>query len=447
MFDVRSSMFDVSRPSPPLVPFLLSAFRFSFSHLRPLVPAAFLAIAFLPTTLFGQEGVQNLQALDAARDQRRTQMASEQYTFKRGDFRLLATPSLSLDWNDNIRTAGTDEESDFIARPMLQLAATYPLTQVNLLMLSLGVGYDHYFDHDDLSGLRIQSGSALSFDIFVKDFTINLHDQISYTRDSSQESAVANTADYGNFQNTAGVSVSWLLRKATLTLGYDHVNVVSIESTFNSQDRATEIFSGRASFAVHPQVQAGVEGSASFTAYDQPTLNDNANFSAGLFAVWQPGSALRFSPRAGYTFSEFEASSTSIRTEDLSSYYFDLTISHLITEVFNYGLSVGHDSRLGVSSDVIETTYVRPSLTWHAFKRASLQFGGFYEQSEQGVGNLTGGLEEDYDYYGFTAGTSWRLADNLSLSFNYRLTVRSSDEASRDYTQNQIGLTLTYYPR
>jgi hypothetical protein len=413
----------------------------------PLVPLTLLSIALLPTPLPGQEGVQNLQALDAARDQRRTQMESEHYTLKKGDFRLLATPSLSLDWNDNIRSANTAEESDFILRPMLQLAATYPLTQVNLLMLNLGVGYDYYFDNDELSGLRIQSGSALSFDIFVRDVTINLHDQISYTRDSSQESAIANTADYGNFQNTAGVSVSWLLRTATLTLGYDHMKVVSIESTFSSQDRATEIFSGRASFAVHPELQAGVEGSASFTAYDQPTLNDNINYSTGLFAVWQPGSALRFSPRAGYTFSEFEASSTSIRTEDLSSYYFDLTASHRITEAFSYGISVGHDSRLGIASDVIETTYLRPNLTWHAFKRASLQFGGFYEHGRQGVGNLTGGLEEDYDWSGFTAGTSCQLTDRLSLSVNYRLTVRSSEQSSRDYTQNQIGLTLTYYPQ
>jgi hypothetical protein len=413
-----------------------------------LLPFALLAAVLLLTAAGrSQEALQNMRALDTAREQRREQMASENYTFKRGDFRLLATPSLGLDWNDNIRSSDLNQEADFILRPMLQLGATYPLTQVNLLTLSLGVGYDHYFDHDELSGLRIQSGSALSFDIFVKDFTINLHDQISYTRDSSQESAVANTADYGNFQNTAGISVSWLLRKATLTLGYDHVNVVSIESTFNSQDRATEMFSGRASFAVHPEVQAGFEGSASFTAYDQPTLNDNANYSAGLFAVWQPGPALRVSPRGGYTFTEFETSSTSIRTEDLSSYYYDLTVSHLITEVFNYSLSVGHEVRAGIASDVIESTYVRPGLTWHAFQRASLRFGGFYEQSQQGVGNVSGGLEEDYDYYGFTAGTSWQLLEKLSLSLNYRLTVRSSDQSARDYTQNVVGLTLTYYPR
>jgi hypothetical protein len=413
-----------------------------------LLPLALLAaVLLLPAAARSQEALQNMRALDTARAQRREQMASENYTFKRGDFRLLATPSLGLDWNDNIRSSDLNQEADFILRPMLQLGATYPLTQVNLLTLTLGVGYDHYFSNDELSGLRVQSGSALSFDIFVKDFTINLHDRLSYTRDSSQEAAVANTADFGNFQNTAGLSVSWLLRKATLTAGYDHVNVVSIESTFNSQDRATEMFSSRASFEVHPQVQAGLEGTASFTTYDQATLNDNANYSAGLFATWQPGVALRVSPRAGYTFTQFEQSSTSIRTEDLSSYYYDLTVAHDITDAFSYGLSVGHDVRLGIASDVIETTYFRPNVTWRAFERTALRFGFFYEQGEQGVGNQSGGLMEKYDWYGANVGASWNLTKNITVGANYRLTIRSSDQAAREYTQNLIGLMLTYYPR
>lgn len=400
-----------------------------------------------PAAGFGQEALENLRALDAVKEQRRDQIASDNYTFKRGDFRLLATPSLGLDWNDNIRSSKNDQESDFILRPLLQFDLSYPLTQVNLLTVNLGVGYDKYFANDELSAGRIQSGSALSFDIFVKDFAFNLHDRVSYSRDSSQEAAVANTSDFGNFENTAGISVSWLLRKATLTAGYDHLNVVSIEPTFSSQDRATEMFTSRASFEVHPRVQAGLEGTASFTAYDQPTLNDNINYSAGLFANWQPGSALTISPRGGYTFTQFDESSTAIRTEDLSSFYCDLTMTHDATEAFSYALSVGHDVRAGIQSDVIEETYVRPKITWRAFKHAAINFGFSYEHGDQGVGNLTGGLAETYDWYGATIGTSWNFTKRAALSVNYRLTLRSSDVADRGYTQNMIGLTLTYYPK
>lgn len=403
--------------------------------------------ALLPLAGWSQEALQNLKDLDSAREQRRTQMQSDNYTFKKGDFRLLATPSLGLDWNDNVGNSDFNQDSDLILRPNLQLGFTYPMTQVNLLTLSLGVGYDKYFDHTELDAWRVQSGSALSFDIFIKDFTINLHDRVSYSRDSSQEAAVVNTADFGNFENTIGVSTTWALRKATLTASYDHLNVVSIKSTFNSQNRATEMFAGRASFVVHPQLQAGVEGTVSLSSYQKATLNDNANYSGGLFATWQPGAALRISPRAGYTFTEFKGTSSSIQTENLSSYYYDLAVAHDITDVFSYGFSVGHDVRAGIQSDVTEETYVRPTLTWKAFKRASINFGLSYEHGNQGVGNQTGGLQEKYDWFSGSVGTSWQLIDRLSMGINYRLTIRKSEQAGRDSTQNMIGLIFTYQPR
>lgn len=395
----------------------------------------------------GQEALQNLQALGDLRDQRRAQVASEDHTFKSGDFRLLATPSLGLDWNDNIRTSEFNPESDVIIRPALRLDASYPLTDVNLLTLNLGVGYDHYVDADDLSGWRVQSGSALSFDLFVRDFNINLHDRFSYSRDSSQEAAVANTADYGSFENTAGLSVAWALPKATLTLGYDHQNVISIESTFDSEDRATEIFSAQAAFVVHPELQAGVEGTASLTAYKQPTLNDNQAYTAGLFAAWKPGKAFRISPRGGFSLFQFENTSTSIRTEDLNSYYFDLSAVHDITAAFSYRLVLGHQIRLGVQSDVIEESYIRPSLTWRAFKRTALQFGLSYEHGDGGVGNQAGGLPETYDWVTATVGANWQVVEKVSLGVNYRLTLRMSDIAGREYNQNVIGLAVTYYPK
>ena len=117
---------------------------------------------------------------DAAAEARRLQLESMPYTVKAGDFRLLLTPSLGLEWNDNVNTSHTDPEDDFILKPFLQLNASYPVTHYNLLTLSVGAGYDKYFNHDQWSDWRIESGSALSFDIYVKDFWINLHDQFQY---------------------------------------------------------------------------------------------------------------------------------------------------------------------------------------------------------------------------------------------------------------------------
>src|SRR5262245_40388404 len=239
------------------------------------------------TQVNGQDALQDLIALDTARDFRREQVASPNYTFKSGDFRMLVTPSLSLDWNDNINLSSTDKESDFILKPFVNFDMTYPITQANLLMLNLGVGYDYYLVHHDESAWRVQSGSALSFDVFIKDFVVNFHDRISYFRDPSQNPAVANTADFGNLENTVGVLTSWNLNKGGVSLGYDHQNVIASESQFDSQNHASEIFLSRGSYLVHPQVQCGLEGTVSFTRYDQPILNDNTAYSAGPFVSWQ----------------------------------------------------------------------------------------------------------------------------------------------------------------
>lgn len=403
--------------------------------------------ALMCASCLGQEALRNSLMSQMPAQRQAISQESQPYTFKSGDFRLLAIPSLGLDYNDNIRASHSDKKDDFILRPALQLTASQPVSLHNLLSINIGLGYDHYFNNNELSAWRLQTGSAISFDMYVKDFAFNFHDRMSYSRDSSQEAAVANTSDFGNFVNTAGFSVSYSLRKATISAGYDHQNVISSKSTFNSQDKSSEMFFGRVSFEIRPEVHAGVEATTSFTTYDQSTLNDNNVSSVGLFAIWQPGPALRISPRGGYTLSQFDASSTSLRTEDLGSYYLDLTVAHDITRAFSYGFSAGHDVRLGIQSDAIEETYVRPSVTWRAFKHASIQFGFSYEHGKQGAGTVGGGLVESYDWFSGTIGTSWQILKKMTVGINYRLALRSSDQSDRGYTQNMIGLMLTYQPR
>src|SRR5208282_960621 len=110
--------------------------RMVFERKRPtlaLLPASMLMAAGLASA---QDALRNSMAGDAAAEAQRQQVSSQNYTYKAGDFRLLVAPSMEMDWNDNVNLAKTDAESDFILQPNLQLAASYPLTQRNLLSLS-----------------------------------------------------------------------------------------------------------------------------------------------------------------------------------------------------------------------------------------------------------------------------------------------------------------------
>ena len=404
-----------------------------------------------------QEGLRNFVAGDQAADMRRLRPESLPYTFKAGEVRVLTTPSLGFDWNDNINLQQDNAQSDFIVRPLLGINLTYPVTQHNLLQLNGGVGYKQYLQHNELSGVYLQSGSELSFDIFVQDVRINLHDRFAYTQDSASEAAVAGTGQYSDIHNTPGLLVSWDLHDVTLSLGYDHENTFSPGNQFQSQAKSSDLFLVRSGLRIHPQLTAGVEATASFTRYDEMILNDNSSYSAGAYADWQLGPAFHVLPRGGYTFYNFQdtsqssagiSTSGSISTADLGSWYAGLTVTHQLTEVVSYSLSAGHEVRLGVQSDAIEDWYVRPSVDWKIIKNLGLQTFLTYEHGNSGMGNIQGNLTEIYDQFAGGLSLNHPITDRLSLALNYRLTLRSSTStANREYTQNLVSLVLTYAPR
>jgi hypothetical protein len=69
-----------------------------------------------------QDSLRNSLAGDAAAEAQRQQIGSQLYTYKAGDFRLLAVPSLEMDYNGNINLLKTGAQQDFILTPLLQLS-------------------------------------------------------------------------------------------------------------------------------------------------------------------------------------------------------------------------------------------------------------------------------------------------------------------------------------
>lgn len=400
-------------------------------------------VTLISTAAVAQESSSVSLTGPEAIEARRVHPESLPYTLKSGDFRLLITSSLGLDYNDNIGISHGSPLNDFIVKPFLTLNGSYPVTANNLLTCSVGVGYDVYVEHRDYSGLRLQSGSQLSYDIYVKDFWINLHEQAKYTQNAAGEAAVANTGPYGIFDNLLGFSTTWDLRDLVFTLGYDHENYVCSSANFDYTDHTSELISSRAGFRFNPRLTAGLEGTVSFTAYDQPVLNDNIGYTGGLYADWQPGSAFHLQVRGGYIYYSFQQTSHYILAMDQDAWYAGITVSHQVTEAVNYTLSAGHELRLGIQADSIEDTYVRAGITWKVIKDLSLQGSFSYEQGTQGASG-TGGLLENYSWFGGGFGVSRAITKKLTGSLNYRLTVRSSDVSARGYTQDVVGLLLTY---
>jgi hypothetical protein len=177
-----------------------------------------------------------------------------------------------------------------------------------------------------------------------------------------------------------------------------------------------------------------------------------------VYGDWTPSHGLRVQPRVGYTIYQFQHTSQSdqiyyfggtptagsIQTSDLNAWYADLTVAHQVTKAVSYGFSAGHEVRLGIESDVVEDYYVRPNINWAVFKDVGLTTYLAYERGNQGVGNVTGNLVENYTYYGGGLNVSYQLMKRLVLGLTYRLTFRSSNLPAGEYAQNMVGLRLSY---
>lgn len=380
----------------------------------------------------------------AALEQQGREVENLPYTVKWGDFKLLAAPSLGLQWNDNINLSHDHALDDYIISPALQLNASYPFTHRNLLQFNVEVGYDKYLQHDQYSGVRLLSGSQIALDVYIKDFWINVHNRFEYTQDSAGHPDVAGSGLYGGLNNTAGVSGTWDLEDVILSLGYDHNNFVPASSQFDYTTSSSEIVSARAGFRFNSHLTTGLEGSVSFTDYEQPVLNNNTGYDAGLYADWKPGPYFEAKLRGGYTLYDFSQTSLVVPAVNESAWYVDLDVTHHLTDAFSYTLSAGHDLRLGIESDTVEAWYVRPHVDWAFIKDWSLAASFSYENGKLGSSTLPGVPAEHYEWNEFDFGLKHNLTGKLSLALDYRLIVRSSDFVSREYNQNLVGLWLTY---
>lgn len=141
----------------------------------------------------------------------------------------------------------------------------------------------------------------------------------------------------------------------------------------------------------------------------------------------------------------FDSSQTSalIKGQNMNSWYADLTVADQATEFVSYALTAGHEVLPGIESDAIEDYYVRPGVTWNIIEGVALQTSPFYEHGSEGGGPEASLLESQFDWYGGAVSLSYSPMKRMSISLNYRLTLRTSDAVTDEYPQNMVGLPFT----
>ena len=211
-----------------------------------------------------------------------------------GFYNLLLGPTawrflagLSADYNDNVRLQQQNHEGDFIFRPNFKTQMQWPVTEKNSLDFSLGIGYLDYLQHRDLNQLYINPGSGISFDIYIGDFAINLHDRVSVTQNTYENPAANGNGIKARLENTTGTSVAWDLNKAVVTAGYDHANYMPLGSSQpQPADAASENLYINGGLRLRPEILMGVEAGGGLISYGQSSsaVSPNAmQWNAGGF--------------------------------------------------------------------------------------------------------------------------------------------------------------------
>lgn len=391
---------------------------------------------------------QDSLAGEAAAQALKRSIEAEQYNLRWGPLQLKTGASVGVSYTDNVFYS-YDRKDDLLVNPQITLAALWPITDLNNLRLSLGLAYEWYLENRELNGDAplVNPGTELVFNLFVGDFRIRLHDRFSYQESlffnslSGEGVRFYNFNDVGTFSrlnNHAGFEVDWDLNKVVLSVGYNHENFISMTSSFEYLDRASEWLTASAGFALGDKAQAGLEAQAGLHNYEtETTLNDNWRARGGPFVEANPQEKISLRAGAGFDTARYE--DTALNNSDYESYYAYARIRQE-TRLFSHMLTAGREHVLGDNANNLRTTYVRYSISSPVVTHVDLGADLSVNFAEE----FGGTFEEDFTYYGagFRIGYQFHKFWRADLGYEFRL--KESNLALRDFHRNRVTLAAAY---
>ena len=195
-----------------------------------------------------------------------------------------------VEYNDNLTRSNDDKTSDIIASGFLNISANYQITRNNALSVTTTLGFDHYFEHPELSPyggefvLNVLPGSTIAFDVKVGPVNIVLYDRMSVRPATQSDFALDPTEIFGVFQNDAGLAASWAVNSdTTLALNFMRSDAIAMEDSASIYDRVMHSLHGSLAWSPEHTWTLGLEGGMSWVHYPEGYNNDGTLLNAGVF--------------------------------------------------------------------------------------------------------------------------------------------------------------------
>ena len=409
-----------------------------------------------------------LSPLRPGQDLNEAQVAEEadRYNFAIGPVQFGLALGVGIEYNDNITLADSNRISDFIFRPSLDVQASWRISELNTLRLSVGASYAKYFDHSqyDSDGLLLSPNSELAFTFYVGAIKFSLRDRLSYQEDAYNIPTISNTdgGQYRRFENQIGLQAEWAVNdKVTLAAGYDHYNLWTVGNGFSQQDRAIDTIFFKPSYQVVPGIRVGVNGSYSFINFDSNDRGDGNGLLVGPFIEWQMSEYTNLYLEAGYQQLQFDkggnfnnaaidqlglnaTDAAAVRdilrdNEDTSNYYVKFEINNKPSDIFDHRLSFSKTAEIGFSSNSYDLYHAEYDANWKTFQHTEIGPVIFYEYY-----TASGNLGEKAHRVGAGLGARYHFSNSVTLGLDYRFIAKDSNRQSSDYRQNLVFLSLYY---
>jgi hypothetical protein len=348
-----------------------------------------------------------------------------------------------LEYNDNVTRASTDQISDFIASGFLNINANYQITQNNALSLTTTLGFDHYFDHPEVSPyggdfvLNVLPGSTIAFDIKVGPVNLVVYDRVSVRPATQNDFALDATSIFGVFQNDAGLAASWAVNSdITLALNFMRSDAVAMEDAANIFDRVMHSLHGSLGWSPEHTWTLGVEGGMTWVEYPEQYNNDGTLANAGVFFSTPLGRNTFLRVAGGvqeFNFDEPPAFSRSVTGADITA------TQNQIASVQSQLTALQNDPFASVDA-ATQQAALSSQLNQLNALLAQQQATQFNEDAEFASNNRDSSDLSDY-YYNVTLTNQLSARISQSLSFGHESALNTtSNFITADYVSYGVGI-------
>jgi hypothetical protein len=393
--------------------------------------------------LQAQESIRmSLTGAEAAEARRRAQTTPGYYDLNLGMTWWRFDAGLGMEYNDNVYYR-PDRRADFIFKPRAATEFFWPITEQNSMNLKLDGGYSAYVEHSNLNRFFIR-GSEFAFDLYVGNLWLNVHDRFSITEDVYLDPTAVGQGDLSRFENAAGISALWDLNKVMVRAGYDHLNYISISGGENRRrpDGQNDVFFANVGYELRPRMMLGVEAGLGLVSYEETgnvIFTEAVQWNTGLFFEAPVSEYMKLELGAGYTVFDPELRPGATLDDDLEGIYARATVRHRVNEHVTYSLSGGRNISFTFYGGTIDLYFARLQANWRLLRKVTLVTSFDYDGGTQ----YDYGVEEFNRYGGGIS--AWRgITEKLRAGVGYRIYVRDSDVARRNYTVNIASLDLNY---